>query len=309
VTRRRRRQLALVGALIALPASATAQPSAGALTWDAPPGCPSAQDVEARIAARVETPPREVRVRVVEVPEGVRVDMSTDGADRTFVAPTCDDAATAVAVIVALAAHAKAQAAPPVLAKAPEVVPPRPAPLPLPPPAPSPPTRWSVSAAGVADTGSLPHVSPGIGLGIQARRGIGAVGLTASAFLPKTEHAAGEPAVQTTVTLVDLLALGCLLVPVLPRTDAGGCVGAGVGMLHGASGSIDRPRSNAGLRPEGVLLGRAEVAFSSAFSLRLEGGALADPIRNPFRVEGVGEVYRPPALALRFGLGLDIRFR
>lgn len=116
-----RASLVVFGALALIPARALAQstPSSarGTVTWDAPASCPSAEVVDARIAERVDIPFGDVRVRVTEVDEGVRVDMTADGADRSFVAPTCDDAA----VIVALAAHAKLEAekpaAPPLAAR------------------------------------------------------------------------------------------------------------------------------------------------------------------------------------------------
>ena len=306
----------VIGSVLFLATSrhAAAQSMPPALTWDAPAVCPTAEDVQARIATRVDGPPRDVRVRVSEVPDGVRVEMSTGGADRTFVAPTCDDAATAVAVIVALAARAEARAPPPTTAARPAfpVAPPgdpaRDRPVVSPPPIAGPVTRWSAAVGAAIDTSS-PHLSPGFTVGAQARRGLGAVGVSGSAFLPQTEHAMSVPPVQTTVTLVDLLALGCLLVPVATQLDAGGCLGAGVGILHGQSGSIDRPRSNIGARFESVLLARVELAVTSAIVLRLEGGGLADPVRSPFRVEGLGDVYRPPAFALRLGAWVDLRFR
>lgn len=303
----------MIGAMVLLAVSsrAAAQPRTPALTWEAPATCPTSEDVQGRIAARVDGRVPAVRVKVADVPDGVRVEMSTGGADRTFVAPTCDDAATAVAVIVALAARAQEAPPPPapaLSAPAPSADPARDQPSSVPVPSAGPLTRWSVAAGAAIDT-SAPHLSPGFTLGAQARRGIGAIGLAGWVFLPQTEHAESMPPVQTTVTLIDLLALGCLAVPVVSRLDAGACLGAGVGMLHGKSGSIDRPRSNVGFRLESALLGRLELAVTSAIAVRLEGGALADPVRSPFRVEGIGDVYRPPAFALRLGAAVDVRFR
>lgn len=301
----------LVAVLVA--GQAVAQPAAPALIWEAPASCPTAADVEARIAARLEGPARPVRVRVLEVPDGVRVELSTAGADRTFVAPTCEEAATAVAVIVALAAHMaepEPPAAPP--------LPPTPAP-----PAPeilveparaAPPGalrrwRWSASLAAALDAASLPRATPGLALGVHLGRGLFGLGLTTSAFLPQTEHGTGTPAVQTTVALVDVLVAGCVLAPLGRGLEAGGCLGGGFGVLHGRSASVTTPDANLGVRPEGLLLGRVEVPLFTHLRLHLEAGALADPIRSPFRVAGIGDVYRPPPVAFRGALGLDVRFR
>lgn len=264
-------------------ARAGAEPAAGALTWEAPASCPAAADVEARIAARLEGASRPVKVRVVEAPEGVRVELSMDGADRSFVAPTCEEAATAVAVIVALAARLAEPAppAPPAVPVAPPalVAPPREAPSA--PPAAVPTSRWSVSLATAVDAASLPRATPGVALGVQLGRGLFRFGVTTSGFLPRTEHAAGPPQVQTTVALVDALITGCALVPVLRRLEVGGCVGGGLGLLHGQSASILEAQRSAGLDPA------------------VEAGLFARLVQGDAQLEGVNVALREAA---RLGL-------
>jgi hypothetical protein len=244
--------------------------------------------------------------------------MTADGADRSFVAPTCDDAATAVAVIVALAAHAKLEAEkppapPPPAPPPPVVVVERPREAPPPPRAPTSTTRWSASLASAVDGGSLPRLSPGLAVGAQARRGAGALAVSVSGFLPETERADGDPPVQTTVALLEALVLGCALTPLHRRVDAGACLGAGLGFMHGRSESIEHPRANVGIRPEGALLARIEWTLpfvpSGGALLRIEGGAIVDPIRRPFQVAGIGDVFRPSAVALRVGAAVDVPFR
>ena len=216
-------------------------------------------------------------------------------------------------VIVALAAHTSEPEPPPGTSEPPPlapgilVEPPRAEPDAAPAAARS--SRWSVSLAAAVDAASLPHTTPGLGLGIHFGRGLFGLGLTTSAFLPQTERAAGTPAVQTTVALVDVLVTGCALAPLGRRLEAGGCVGGGLGLLHGQSASVSAPAANLGARPEGVLLGRVELPLFDPLRLHLEAGALGDPIRSPFRVAGIGDVYRPPPVAFRGALGLDVRFR
>src|SRR5688572_15299475 len=74
-------------------------------TWDAPEGCPSSEQVASRIAARVRHPRSagDVRAQVESDANGVRVRVVIEDMERTIVAPTCEGAADAVAVIVALA--------------------------------------------------------------------------------------------------------------------------------------------------------------------------------------------------------------
>lgn len=308
------RALVVFGALAAARTATAQEPKAASrLTWDAPPSCPTAEDIEARIKSRTPNPPRSVTVQVSldsdpAAPTGqVRVTMSTDGAERSFVAPSCEEAATAVAVIVALAAN---KAEPP-----PELPPEKPTPPPPPPtpreqPQPPPPNdawRWVVGLGGAVDTGSLPSLAPGVAIGVEARAPrTFVIGLEVAGFAPKTERVA--PA-EATIALVDVLPRACALLPFGAAVRGGTCLGAGVGIMPGESANVTQPRSAIGFRPEAVWLARLEATLSAWASARVEGGALVDPVRPPFRIDPWGEIYRPPLLTARLAAMVDFRFR
>lgn len=166
--------------------------------------------------------------------------------------------------------------------------------------------------AGI-DTATLPEPSPGIALSAsyRATRWL-SLGIVASAFLPQTQQASGEPPVRADVLLVDAIARACVLAPLAlgaRALDLGGCLGAGVGLLPAESASISNPSSGVGVRPELWAAGHARLALTGRFGLHLDAGPLVDPSRPPFEVAGVGTVHRPAIVTFRGVLGVGIIFR
>ena len=91
----------------------------------------------------------------------------------------------------------------------------------------------------------------------------------------------------------------------LGRFEAGACAGGGLGVLFGSSGGVSAPESGVGSRPEIAGLARIGVGLGAGFALRGELGVVLDPVRFPFRVANVGDVYRPPAASARASLGVE----
>src|SRR5438445_13628937 len=104
----------VVAALVVMdPFGARAADANGGFTWTAPEGCPSSGNVETRIRARVRSPWEwPVRGRVEREGSAVRVELTTPRGQRVLTAPTCEQAAEAVAVIVALAVDGQSIDAP-----------------------------------------------------------------------------------------------------------------------------------------------------------------------------------------------------
>jgi hypothetical protein len=324
----------LVGLTTSAPARADDRVT---FAWDAPQGCPSSAAVEAAIVARLgaaRVASRvDVRGSVSREAAGFRVRVSTGPNERALVAPSCAQAAEAVAVIVAVAIDEaeRARATPPATSTPdnPTTVTPAeaseparlaraeapPAEWPTDPPASasSPFTRWIELCVGAGvDTASLPKPSPGIAVSADWRvaRWL-SLGVVVSAFLPQTERHAGDPAVRATVALVDAIAGACVLAPVAVgarEMDLGACLGAGAGLLPAESAAVSNPASGLGMRPELLAAGRLRLPLSGRFALRLDAGPLVDPSRPPFEVGGVGVVHRPAIATFRAIVGVGIIF-
>ncbi len=299
--------------LATLPNMARADASAAgaSFVWDAPEGCPTSADVDAQIAQRVQRPRvrHAVRAFVVTEPSHVRVQLVDGEAERSIVAPPGEAAATAVAIIVALASDQDerfAAPAPPSAAGPPPAEADRP-PAPL---ATGTPAGWRAALRGSAafDSASLPQPSPGMAVGAEARRSLFSAGVTLAGFLAQTSRT-GPRSVEASVGLFYAMVTACARSPVVSSVDLGACLGGGVGLLSGKSAGVANPGSGVGWRPQGELLGRAGFALFADLWLAIDGGLLVDPVRSPFRITNVGDVHRPSAVALRTSVGVEMRFR
>lgn len=87
----------LVGCALAL---APARAPEGSIHWDAPAQCPTAETVAARARA-LGARERPVDVRITAVPGGFAAEVELDAGRRTLRSASCDELATAVALLVA----------------------------------------------------------------------------------------------------------------------------------------------------------------------------------------------------------------
>jgi hypothetical protein len=95
---------------------------------------------------------------------------------------------------------------------------------------------------GVAASGLLPMVGPGLGASIGLRRGRFELGLVGNYFLPRTDEVAASPRAGIQLSLWTVGARACAL-PVLGRWQLRGCVGVDLGDLVGAGQGVDHART------------------------------------------------------------------
>jgi hypothetical protein len=78
-------------------------------------------------------------------------------------------------------------------------------------------------------------------------------------------------------------------------------------MPAGSEGVI-APKRGVGVRPQGTIAGRIGWWLGDRTMVIVQGGPLVDPSRPPFQIDGVGDLYRPPAVSFRASAGLEWRF-
>jgi hypothetical protein len=312
-----------------------AQPAARfALTWDGPPGCPSAENVRARVDALLDGGASagsvaDVRAagEVERVDSGYRL-LLTMGVDdtpssRVIEARTCDELAGAAAIAIALLARSTADSASEpstgdaTSASAPSEAPKPPAPA-SPSPEPSskkeePPAgassarlRFIIDAPiGVAGWGSLPSVGLGVGAGLGVRwRGLRFT-VGGELWQPQTDEVSGF---TSRFTLQSGRAGACLVQPV-QWLELGPCLGVAVQRLVGEGMASPvfsaKSRSATWVSGSGGLF--ASVPTPGFAHLRFFGTAsvLVSPSRPRFVIDQLGAVHEPSLAAPRLDLGCE----
>lgn len=258
------------------------------LEWSAPPGCPSARQVEEaverQVAGATAEPPITVTGRVgFEGRWQVELRNSL-GGERVLTGSTCAAVSSAAVVVVALMVDPLAVAETPVLeAQAP--------------------LRWSIGLFGSADTHMLPALSPGGGLtvGLALPLGFG-LELQGQAFLPQST--ATTPGATLTLFTGALGArrdfeLGAFfLAPVLALE---------AGALRGRSFGITDPAVNTAP----WLAGRGGVALGFVwrfFRVGVRVEAVVPITRPRFTAAGVGELSPAPTFGGRGAFTLELLF-
>ena len=244
----------------------------------------------------------------------IAIEASGDAAprERRIQGPTCAEVAEAAEVVVAVALTGSAGV---VVAPAPRPVA-RPVVEPVAggadrdeaPPAPPIAVVPAFRFAAGADFVSLPAPAFGVEAAFRLAFGANRVEFLGSAWLPRSADAAGTAMASAQVGLYAAGARYC-------RTffdgtiDLAGCAGVEAGALIGKSEGVTHPAS--GMSPWvapglGVIGG---WGFAGRFRLVLELAGLVPVVRDSFQVEGLGELYRPPAFTVRSLLGLSAAFR
>jgi hypothetical protein len=281
------------------------------LTWDAPPGCPTADAVRASIARGIPSAAggvARVRAGVVVTPvdaEHWRAAVELRGADweatRTLKGPTCAAVADAASLVIVLALATEL--------KEREVVIEAPAPLPPPPP-PEEVTLISSPVAGanlVVDMATLPSATFGAGIAVGWRWEHGRADLRGALFRDRSGTLADQPGTGVELSLLSASLRGCY---VRGRVVAlGPCVAAGVDRLSGRGfGALSTTEATniAPFLAPGLLVewhvARRVVAFVSA-------EAAIPLVRARFSIEHVGQVHQPASASFRGAAGLEWRFR
>jgi hypothetical protein len=171
--------------------------------------------------------------------------------------------------------------------------------------------RPAVLAWLVGDIGSLPDPALGVGLGVtlDARR----VRLLASGLYFFEQHVELEgqgtppPGADLALALAALSACyapggswqGDNVLGLCVRAEAGRVFGRGTGVRNERTGG--RLWLAPGLNVEG-----AWRVLGPALHLTAEAGAVLPLVRSEFRLGTLGELYRPAAVSVRAGLGLEL---
>lgn len=158
------------------------------------------------------------------------------------------------------------------------------------------------SLAALGEYGTVPGWSPGVLVQLDARLGVGLLGIGGEYLAPQRAEVPGRPELGALVGYVGGEAFGCVGA-FTHRAAPAACVGVNVGRLSGES-------RGAPVHGQGSMLWvTPELGGSFRYELRapvlLEGGvmlrfAVQD---SEFTLENVGRVYAPAGIAVRLHLG------
>lgn len=295
----------------------------------APAACADEAKLRAGIDAALGEPadaraPFSGDVTIVPVDGGFRLTVVVRSAvgdrDRELTDPSCEHLADAAAVILALAIQ-EARKAAPVAPAAAEPTPPAPPHGPaLPfmdarvPPrdaAETPergrvPVRVLAAGAGVVAVGALPAPAPGFTAGVALERGalrveVALVVLASERGLVGLGPAGGD------VGLTAGAVRGCWLAVRARRLSAGPCLGLEAGAMQAHGFGVDHPGSGAEPWVAPSLGLRASLPLGDRVAFAAVADAIAPLDRPRFLLPQIGDVYRPPPVAGRFGGGVEFR--
>jgi hypothetical protein len=319
---------------VALAVLGFARSASGAtLEWSAAPPCPDRDEAVARVervlgTKLADTQPLAFSAAATRVGERFRLTLSVaDGegptSSRTLEAGDCEKLVDALAVTMALAlglpepeiageAQGAAGEAPPARRAAP------------------PPEKPKAAAEGAGSTartrvavragpwmlvdfGSLPAVA--FGAALEAELSLNAFGIRAfGEIFPERFGEVDSPAAAATgagasVGLIAGGVLGCYRPGAQDQwLGAGLCLGAEVGRLSGQGEGVLEARLASAWWFSPRFDARLELTPNKGFVFGLLAGAVVPLIRDEFVLQGIGTVHRPPAVAARLGLGLELEF-
>jgi hypothetical protein len=322
--------------LLGWTSNVTAQPASRlALTWNAPPGCPTTENVQARVDALLgfqAASVADVRAsgQVERVDSGFRLllnmGVGSTPSSRVIEARSCDELAGAAAIALALLARStlasgsepssSGESVPTASASAPEhhedtpeAGPPAKAAAPAAKPdapdqAASAPLKFVIDVpVGVAGWGLLPSAGLGVGGGLGMHWKALRATVQGELWQPQT-HKINE--FSTRFTLQSGRAQACL-VQVMLGVEMGPCVGAGVQRLTGAGVTSEAfaARSRSTTWVSGVAGYFASLPTPGFAHLRFFGEASVSvsPLRPRFVIDQLGPVHEPSLVAPRLDLG------
>jgi hypothetical protein len=291
------------------------------LELDAPEGCPSGTTIEQAVMGLVRTVPSEpLRARAVVARDGERftVLLVTPAGERRFDGETCEAAADALTVILALAvdpnastpeearAAGDARASSPSPPNAPVAVaaPKAEAPPPAPPPSREEERQRALAVGGsllfFVDTGVLPKPSAGAAGLLRLSDGGVSLEIGGRLLMPRSTTLEADPEAGGTFRFAAGELDGCVRL----SEPFHGCVGFELGTLSGEGFGVDVPETGMttwfALTAGAVARGR----IAGAFGLEGRLGVAVPTERERFGLEGLGELHQPDAVTLRGGRGL-----
>jgi hypothetical protein len=283
--------------------------------WSAPAGCPSGDDVTARVVA-LALPHGALDAEVAVTESGGRFDarlrVKSRGAtvgERILRADSCEELAESAAVVLAMSVAALAEPPPapalsagPVESARPAVSPPASAPHP------SRDALLRVSPLGATDVGTLPNAVGGGGLSLSLAPGHGvAFGVAASLFAGANAYAAKAPAEGASFSLVSSAVTGCYALLRRP-IELSPCVLAELEhvVATGQHAQSDRTTTANWIALGGGLRSRWEL--SRNFGIQLEVDGAISTRRQQFLITGLGTVFTTSPVAFRAYVGPEVRF-
>jgi hypothetical protein len=318
------------------------------IDWSAPEGCPGSAtvtaDVERLLGRPLASYQAKLRARATverEANGAFVLHLETTGKEGTHARElrgrTCESVARATALILALAIDPEAAVAasaepaegapqpPPAPPTAPppspSFVPPVPAPASPPTPSPAPPDEgppaehppssplgWRFRGSGGFDTASLPQLAPQVTLAIAVLTGPLRVEAFGSYLGSEHGSVAATPQDGGNLSLALGGAHGCY-VALRGRLEVSGCLGFEVGSLAGTGTGVTNPASGSALWMAPSFGGLAVLQLSSVYGVVAQLDGVVPLLRDHFALDGIGDVFQPPALSLRAGLGFEARFR
>jgi hypothetical protein len=319
--------------------SVSAQPAERlALTWSAPAGCPSAENVQARVSGLLGGDASAARVadvraagQVERVDGGFRLllSMGIAGApsSRVIEARTCDELAGAAAIAIALLARSTLSgpsatsgegppASSPSTSAQESAQTPSPAPTTPAPPVKAKPTPPAATPGdglhavldvpvGLAGWGSLPSAAVGVGAGLGVRWNALRLVAHGELWVPQKHEVSGF---ATHFALQSARVEACL-VQSLGGVQLGPCLGSAVQRLKGdgLGSSVFSPSSRSALWFSGLAGVFVSLPTPGFATLRWFGEAsvLVSPLRPRFVIDQLGPVHQPALAAPRVNLGCE----
>lgn len=313
--------------LVAVPAAAD-NPCV-ALELTAPEGCPSASSIEQTVMELVHTvppAPLSARATIARLGERFTVTLVTAAGERTFDGETCQAAADALTVILALAVDPNASTMPPVGAPG---AAPAPTPAPAPPSAPAAPvapvapvvpvvpeTKSTAPSAerptapepltlggslvALIDTGLLPGIGVGALGALRLNSGVVSAEFSGKFLFPRSTTLDDGSNRGGTFRWAGLGLDGCLRV----LDPLHSCFGVEVGGLTGQGFGVDQRFTSTAtiVALTGGAVGRLEI--DGGFSLEARLGVAVPMDRPVFGLEGFGELHEPDPVTVRVGIGV-----
>ncbi len=287
--------------------------------WKAPPGCPSAGQVDADVKANLARSGAALApvVAMVDVSgptegrwqAGLLFQMGYTRAERRFEAESCAAIASAATLVIALWAEAGPDAPPAPAAPAPPAAPAHDsAKPPIAPAVGDAGTPLVLMLNGILDWGTMPDPPAG---GMEATGGPlwtfpswRLRALAGLSFFPNRRTPLMETIEQADFQLFDVSGRGCATV-LVNRLELGPCAGGELAVMHGSGTTLQD-----GTQLWFSLLGAALASWSISPAIAVFGRAevVVPTARKTFAVPFGNVVYRVPAAAGRGALGLELRF-
>lgn len=291
------------------------------LAWDAP-ACAQEQTFRARVRDALRREPEaalesELRVSlsIRENPEktGYSLRVSTEAGTRQLELLTCDEAVAAAATVVALTIDPNAAPPPEPAPAAPAPASPKPAAPPAALPEPARPQAVKaitlepyMAAFGGVSLGDVPALSPLVGGGAGLRIGRLGAGVEGFWIAPQSELLAGTNKGGE----IGLWGGGVSACYLLPEGDLrlSGCLAAQAGVWRSEGVGVTSPVEQSDWWAAGVARLGAGARLASSLGLFLAADVVVPARRPSFRLEALGQVFRPNLVAGRFSGGVELGF-